>query len=100
MRAELPPPGWPWQDALDPPLHGPDIADVYRSCFAGPAGRLVLDHLRKLFLLRRVAPSASDAELRHVEGQRSVVAWLFAMAGSSDACDLRINGPATERTAS
>ncbi len=75
------------------------MSEVYRRCFAGPTGRLVLDHLRKLFLLRRVAPTASDAELRHVEGQRTAVAWILAMAGSGDALDQGPDGPTTERTA-
>lgn len=99
MRADPPETGWPWTAADDARGSGRDLAEVYRSCFQGPAGRLVLDHLRKAFLLRRVAPTASDAELRHVEGQRTAVAWILAMAGNGDSPDQGLNKPATERTA-
>jgi hypothetical protein len=39
----------------------------------------VLEHLRRTVLERRLAPSASDAELRHLEGQRCAVAHIVAM---------------------
>jgi hypothetical protein len=99
MRADPRAAGWPWNDTDDARASGRDLGEIYRSCFASPAGQLVLDHLRKVFLLRRVAPSASDAELRHVEGQRTAVAWILAMAGSGDSPDQGPNRPATERTA-
>lgn len=80
MPAEPLAPGWPWPEGE--PLAGVDatVAEAFATCFAGPAGRIVLEQLRRVFLDRRVAPSASDAELRHVEGQRSAVAWLLATA--------------------
>lgn len=79
MPAEPTPADWPWSDVEtgDRPAA---IEDACLACFATAPGRLVLDHLRRFFLDRRVPPSASDALLRHVEGQRSVVAWLLAMA--------------------
>jgi hypothetical protein len=80
MPAERAPLGWPWPDGEPTATADDAVAEAFVTCFAGPAGRIVLDQLRRLFLDRRVAPSASDAELRHVEGQRSVVAWLLAMA--------------------
>lgn len=49
------------------------------ACFAGSHGQLVLRHLQRVFLDRRVAPNRSDAELRHVEGQRSVVSHLMSL---------------------
>lgn len=71
---------WPWPEAEAAGSAPPGIEEACLACFATLPGRLVLDHLRRVFLDRRVPPSASDAELRHVEGQRSVVAWLLAMA--------------------
>ncbi len=79
MPAEPPGAGWPWTEA-EAPSAAVGIEEACLACFATPPGRLVLEHLRRVFLDRRVPPSASDAELRHVEGQRSVVAWLLAAA--------------------
>lgn len=73
------PGSWPWPEADADDAASPGIEDACLACFATASGRLVLMHLRRTFLDRRVPPSASDAELRHVEGQRSVVAWLLAM---------------------
>lgn len=74
------PAGWGWFEPL-PSTHGlPD--EVCRSaavCFAGRDGDLLLRHLQRVFLDRRLPPTASDAELRHVEGQRSVVAHLLTL---------------------
>lgn len=41
------------------------------------AGAQVLAELRRLFLDRDVQPSESDAALRHMEGQRSVVRHIL-----------------------
>jgi hypothetical protein len=71
---------WPWPEADVAEPTAASVEDACLACFATAPGRLVLGHLRRAFLDRRVPPSASDAELRHVEGQRSVVAWLLAMA--------------------
>ncbi|MGI9494063.1 MAG: hypothetical protein ACR2QF_16860 [Geminicoccaceae bacterium] len=38
-----------------------------------------MSHLRHTILERRLGPKASDAELRFLEGQRSVVAHIIAM---------------------
>ena len=53
-----------------------DIDRAYAVCFANEHGELVLNHLRRLFLDRRLPPTARDAELWYLEGQRSVVAHL------------------------
>lgn len=58
---------------------GDAVCRTFHACFAGPHGEVVLAHLRRVFLDRRVPPAASDAELRHVEGQRSVVAYVLAL---------------------
>jgi hypothetical protein len=72
--------GWAWFEA---PAHGREPPDeVCHSaavCLGGSHSRLLLRHLRQLFLDRRVPPAASDAELRHAEGQRSVVSHLLQL---------------------
>jgi hypothetical protein len=72
--------GWSWFDAAgDAALPDDAVCHDVAVCFACPAGRAVLAHLEKAFLSRRVPPGAADALLRHVEGQRSVVAYLLAL---------------------
>jgi len=39
----------------------------------------VLAHLRRITFERRLAPDCSEAELRHLEGQRHLVAQLLAL---------------------
>ena len=73
-------PGWSW---LETNPSGPETASelcrAAAACLGTANGRLVLRHLRQSFLDRRLAPTASDAELRHLEGQRSVVAHLLRL---------------------
>lgn len=63
------------------------LAHAFTRTFGGRDGQIVLRHLRRVFLARRVASTASDSELRHVEGQRSVVAYVEGMIerGANDA---------------
>ena len=74
------PQGWDWLHAdgarIEPPA---ELCRCAVACFGSPSGRLVLRHLQRLFADRRLAPSATDAELRHVEGQRSVVSHLLQL---------------------
>ena len=74
------PGAWPWGS---PPASGPagDLARarLARSAarvFRGEDGTLLLTHLRALTLDRHLGPEASDAALRHLEGQRALVAHL------------------------
>jgi hypothetical protein len=53
-----------------------ELMAVVRGALAGPAGNALLAHLQRRFADHVLGPSASDAELRHLEGQRSVVAYL------------------------
>jgi hypothetical protein len=76
------PSGWGWFAADNTAAADPEDLELCREfarCFAGPAGRRVLEHLRRVVLDRRLAPHASDAELRHLEGQRYAVAYIVAM---------------------
>jgi hypothetical protein len=84
MPAESAPAGWAWFAAHDaaPADAGQGERELCRAfghCFAGADGRMVLDHLKRAILERRLPPNASDAELRHLEGQRHAVAYILAM---------------------
>lgn len=73
--------GWAWFDG--PADDGDPHDEICRSaaaCLDGRHGRVLIRHLRQLFADRRVSPTAADAELRHVEGQRSVVSHLLQLA--------------------
>jgi hypothetical protein len=73
---------WSWFDAASAPASDPSEAQLCRSyarCFAGPDGDDVIAHLTRSILDRRLPPDASDAELRHLEGQRFAIAGLLAM---------------------
>ena len=75
--------GWAWfahdDTAGEASPEALALCRTFARCFAGPDGRAVLEHLRRTVLERRLAPNASDAELRHLEGQRCAVAHIIAM---------------------
>lgn len=82
MPTDPVPAGWAWfegQGALPDDPAEAALARVFARCFAGAEGQIVLDHLQRLILDRRLSPEASDAELRHLEGQRFAVAYIAAM---------------------
>jgi hypothetical protein len=83
MFADGVPLGWTWfAHAAAPAEAHPGESELCRAfahCFAGADGRVVLEHLRRTVLERRLPPNASDAELRHLEGQRYAVAQIVAM---------------------
>lgn len=82
MPADRSPGGWAWFEgpaaAPEDPADG-ELRRAFARCFASAEGQSVLDHLRRLILDRRLPPEASDAELRHLEGQRFAVAYIAAM---------------------
>lgn len=53
-----------------------DLAMAFARCFRGQDGDRVLQHLRRLTIERRLAPDCSEAELRHLEGQRHLAAYI------------------------
>jgi hypothetical protein len=55
---------------------GAEFMAIVRASLATPAGAALLAHLQRRFLDHSLPPTASDAELRHLEGQRSVVLHL------------------------
>ena len=84
MALDRAPSGWDWFAAPDAQPAERDAEEIelcraFARCFAGAEGRVVLEHLRRVMLERRLAPNASDAELRHLEGQRYAVAYIVAM---------------------
>ena len=73
--------GWSWFDSAPPAaVEDETLAKAAGACFAGRDGELVLRHLRSVFLDRRVPPHATDAMLRHVEGQRCAIDYLTRLA--------------------
>lgn len=57
-------------------MSGDDLAIAFARCFRGGDGERVLAHLRRITIDRRTAPEASEAELRHLEGQRHLAAYI------------------------
>ena len=55
------------------------IAACFARCFQGGDGARALAHLRGLTLDRALGPQASDAQLRHLEGQRALVSTILAL---------------------
>jgi hypothetical protein len=88
MPADGAPSGWAWfatDDVAEPDPEDGELCRAFARCFAGADGHLVLEHLRRVMLERRLPPGASDAELRHLEGQRHAVAHIVAMVGRGGA---------------
>jgi hypothetical protein len=84
MPADIAPTGWAWFAAAEAQPAGAasddlELCRAFARCFAGADGEVVLDHLKRVVLARRLPPAASDAELRHLEGQRCAVAHIVAM---------------------
>jgi hypothetical protein len=74
--------GWGWFEGAMAPANDPsklELSRAYARCFAGPDGDEVIAHLTRSILDRRLSPNASDAELRHLEGQRFAIAGVIAM---------------------
>lgn len=62
---------WPFDE---PGAAAPDeTARMFARVFGGADGRKVLAHLRGMTVEAALPPTATDAMLRHVEGQRCLV---------------------------
>ncbi|MBY6262416.1 hypothetical protein EI613_10910 [Azospirillum sp. 412522] len=78
--------GWDWLET--PSSAGPDVgalpetdpAPCFARCFATSDGARVLEVLRAMTLDRALGPDAPKAALRHLEGQRQLVATILALA--------------------
>jgi len=51
---------------------------AFARCFSTREGERVLAHLKAVTLDRALGPDSSDALLRHLEGQRQLVASILA----------------------
>ncbi|ANC92416.1 hypothetical protein A6A40_11175 [Azospirillum humicireducens] len=77
--------GWDWLEAPLPtaPIPGAagetDPAPSFARCFSGGDGTRVLAVLRAMTLDRALGPDATEAALRHLEGQRQLVATILAL---------------------
>jgi len=81
-KREAGPEGWDWFEIgadRSKPAADDDLIRSFTRCFKGTDGLFVLGHLRQVILDRRLGPAATDAELRFLEGQRSVVAHILSM---------------------
>lgn len=72
--------GWDWFTPDAAAAEPSALREAFVRAFAGDAGRQVLAHLRRATIERRLPPDASDALLRFVEGQRSLVAQIERLA--------------------
>jgi hypothetical protein len=75
--------GWTWFEAAMATTEDPaeqELCRAFARCFSSVDGHLVMDNLERLILNRRLSPDASNAELRHLEGQRFAVAYIATMA--------------------
>lgn len=52
------------------------INEQLALCFKGESGKAALDYLRSISIERVCGPFAGDAELRHLEGMRHIVAII------------------------
>jgi hypothetical protein len=77
--------GWSWLEAAaeDGDATPTDLCRAAAACLGSPDERLLVRHLRRLFLDRRLPPTASNAELRHLEGQRAAVDHLLRLASAA-----------------
>lgn len=81
--------GWGWFDAGPPQASenavetendlSLDLPLATARCFRGADGEKVLAYLRAITLERALGPSAPDTLLRHLEGQRQLVAQLILL---------------------
>ena len=59
--------------------NSPSLAISFARCFSTSEGRRVLRHLRGCTMERTLCPSATDAHLRHLEGQRQLVGHILML---------------------
>jgi len=75
--------GWDWFEEAAPTFPGDsenhELALAAARCFRGRDGERILAYLRAMTLDRALGPGAPDTLLRHVEGQRQLVAHITAL---------------------
>jgi len=76
---------WNWFEPTSPrqtrpsPFDKPQLEKIASRIFQSHEGRYLLDYLRAITIERTLGPDASDSLLRHLEGQRQLVAMLTKM---------------------
>ncbi len=70
--------GWAWFGVSESAVLEGDreLALSFARCFRGADGQRVLKHLRAMSVEQSMGPAASDAMLRHLEGQRQLVTHI------------------------
>jgi len=80
--------GWGWFSASGIPAASTSsesesaddgLAKSFARCFRGQDGERVLQHLRSMTIEQTLGPGASDTLLRHLEGQRQLVAHISTL---------------------
>lgn len=74
--------GWTWfEPATELPADEVELelCRAFARCFSSTEAQMVIDHLTKVILERRLSAGCSNAELRHLEGQRFAIAHIVAM---------------------
>lgn len=84
------PAGWDWLDGVAPASKADDPASSdpaisFARCFAGADGARVLGVLKAMTLERALPPDAPEPALRHLEGQRALVALILALVARGQA---------------
>lgn len=83
--------GWDWFDTPRAQAHDStasrgkedrpreEIAKAFARCFGAPGAQEVMAHLRAVTVERVLSPQVDDRVLRHLEGQRQLVAYIEAL---------------------
>lgn len=72
--------GWEWPEPADAAVDAEaELCRSFARAFAGSDGARVLAWLRTTTIERRLSPEASEAALRHLEGQRHLAAAIERM---------------------
>lgn len=74
--------GFQWSRTTEARLNGA----IFRA-FSGPAGQEALAYLKNITLNQALPPEATDAQIRHREGQRWIVAVIVARLKAAESND-------------
>lgn len=75
-----------------------EVAACFARCFSTPDGKRVLAHLRAIAFGRTLGPEVSEAMLRHVEGQRHLLARITNLIGRGNDATIQSQYRAGEPT--
>ena len=63
------------------PEHDKKINEAFAATFREASAEVVLDYLKSITINRISGPESTDTYLRHLEGQRSIVALISTRIG-------------------